>query len=67
MPLYEFSCARCLCDFEEVVRDLTTRPDCPKCGQSDEVGRIPFARVSVGKKDDLSPPNIKGTRRPRRR
>jgi putative FmdB family regulatory protein len=66
MPLYEFVCARCSNEFEEIVLNSTIKPSCPSCRQSDEVQRIAFGRVTVGKKEDLRPPFIKGTRPPRR-
>jgi putative FmdB family regulatory protein len=66
MPLFEYVCARCSKHFEEIVSNLATTPACPTCAQSDEVARIPFARVTFGKKEDLRPPFIKGTRPPRR-
>jgi len=65
MPLYEFQCVRCGKPFEELVSDLTHSPECPVCSKNDEVTRIPFGNVSVGRKEDLRPPFIKGTR-PRR-
>ena len=66
MPLYEFQCARCAKPFEELVSDLKSPPACPICSNSDQVTRVPFGNVSVGRKEDLRPPFIKGTR-PRRR
>lgn len=65
MPLYEFQCARCGKPFEELVSDSASAPACPVCSKSDEVTRVPFGNVSVGRKEDLRPPFIKGTR-PRR-
>jgi putative FmdB family regulatory protein len=33
MPIYEFACAQCGHEFEELVRSSTARkPACPKCG-----------------------------------
>jgi putative FmdB family regulatory protein len=66
MPLYEFLCARCAKPFEEIFRDGQPKPACPSCAQSDEVERVPFARVTVGRKENLNPPFIKGVRPPRR-
>lgn len=66
MPLYEFNCARCGKPFEELVYDVSNAPDCPVCSKNDEVTRVPFGKVMVGKKENLRPPFIKGTR-PRRR
>lgn len=66
MPLYEFHCARCGKPFEELVSSPSQAPACPVCAESDEVSRVPFGNVSVGRKEDLRPPFIKGTR-PRRR
>lgn len=65
MPLYEFLCARCSKTFEELVYGTAT-PVCPSCAQSDDVARVPFGKVSLGKKENLSPPFIKGVRPPRR-
>ena len=59
MPLYEYVCGRCSKQFEELVANDAATPDCPTCAQHDEVSRIRFARVRVGKKEDLRPPNIK--------
>jgi putative FmdB family regulatory protein len=66
MPLYEYECRRCSKRFEEISYDLAARPACPTCAQHDEVTRIPFARVMVGKKEDLRPPDIKSFSRPRK-
>jgi putative FmdB family regulatory protein len=66
MPLYEFLCARCSKPFEELVSDSSRTPACPVCSKDDEVARVPFGKVSVGRKENLNPPFIKGTR-PRRR
>jgi putative FmdB family regulatory protein len=65
MPLFEFNCARCGKPFEELVFDTSSAPACPVCSKTDEVTRIPFGKVTVGRKEDLRPPFIKGTR-PRR-
>jgi len=67
MPLYEFQCARCGKPFEELVYDLSHAPECPGCSKNDEVTRVPFGNVTVGRKEDLRPPFIKGTRPPRSR
>jgi putative FmdB family regulatory protein len=66
MPLYEYECARCSKNFEDIVFDASAKPACPSCAQSDEVVRVPFGKVTVGKKEDLRPPFIKGVRPPRR-
>lgn len=65
MPLFEYVCARCSKNFEEIVFNTAATPECPTCRQSDQVERIPFAKLTLGKKEDLRPPYIKGTR-PRR-
>jgi putative FmdB family regulatory protein len=65
MPLYEFACSRCSKSFEEIVSNDTITPICPSCSQTDGVTRVAFARVTVGKKEDLRPPFIKGVK-PRR-
>ena len=67
MPLYEFVCARCSKQFEEIVRADAAPPPCPSCAQPDEVTRIPFGQVMVGKKENLRPPDIKARLRPPRR
>lgn len=66
MPLYEYVCARCSKTFEEIVFDSSATPACPSCARTDDVERVAFARVTVGKKENLSPPFIKGVRPPRR-
>lgn len=66
MPLYDFVCSRCSKNFEEIIYGTRT-PACPTCAQTDEVSRIPFGSVTVGRKEDLRPPNIKGRLRPPRR
>jgi putative FmdB family regulatory protein len=66
MPLYDFQCARCGKPFEEFVSSHDSTPACPTCEQQDKVERVPFGKVTVGRKENLSPPFIKGTR-PRRR
>jgi putative FmdB family regulatory protein len=65
MPLYEYVCGRCSRQFEELVTNDTATPDCPTCAKRDQVERIRFARVRVGKKEDLRPPNIKIAKRRR--
>ena len=67
MPLYEYACARCSKNFEELVYDTNAKPACPECAQNDQVERILFAKLMVGRKENLSPPNIKGMIKPRRR
>jgi putative FmdB family regulatory protein len=60
MPLYEYVCGRCAKQFEELVtNDAAATPDCPTCAKHDEVSRIRFGRVRVGRKEDDRPPNIK--------
>ena len=66
MPLYEYECGRCCKNFEELVSNAATTPECPTCAQHDQVARIPVARLTVAKKEDLRPPNIKSFTRPRR-
>lgn len=66
MPLFEYACARCSKNFEELVFDSTPTPACPACSKTDQVERVLFAKLTLGKKEDLRPPFIKGTR-PRRR
>jgi len=69
MPLYEYACGRCENSFEEFLsisdKDTVT-PVCPKCAQQDQVTRVLFAALTVGKKEDLRPRFIKGTKPPRR-
>jgi putative FmdB family regulatory protein len=67
MPLYEYVCERCSKRFEEIVHKDAATPACPACAQSDEVTRIPFGTVTLGKKEDLRPPDIKSRLRPPRR
>lgn len=59
MPLYEFVCGRCSKQFEELVSNDSATPECPTCAKLDEVTRIAFGRVRVGKKEDLRPRDIK--------
>ena len=66
MPLYEFACRRCSKQFEEIVHVSAAPPACPTCARPDEVERLLAAGVTVGRKEDLRPPYIKGTRPPRR-
>jgi putative FmdB family regulatory protein len=66
MPLYEYACARCSKNFEELVFEAAATPACPTCARCDEVTRVAFGKVSVGKKENLNPPFIKGVRPPRR-
>jgi putative FmdB family regulatory protein len=33
MPIFEFHCAGCGCDFEQLVFSSSERVDCPKCGK----------------------------------
>lgn len=66
MPLYEFVCARCAKTFEELVSESSGKPECPVCSKTDEVERVPFGKVMVGRKENLNPPFIKSSR-PRRR
>ena len=66
MPLYEYACSRCAQSFEELVFDTAAIPECPKCGQPDEVTRIPIGRLTVTKKEDHRPPSIKSFTRPRK-
>lgn len=49
MPIYEYRCDPCGCDFEELVRSSDDEVLCPDCG-SGEVGRklSVFAFKSVG-------------------
>jgi len=67
VPIYEYVCARCSKNFEEIVRNSDARPTCPACDRSDDVARVPFGRVSFGKKENLRPPDIKSRMRPPRR
>lgn len=67
MPIYEYVCAGCSKSFEEIVLNSDARPACPSCDRSDAVARVPFGRVSVGKKENLRPPDIKSRTRPPRR
>lgn len=67
MPLYEYECGRCTKNFEELVSSAAaTTPDCPGCGQSDEVARIQVAQLTIAKKENHRPPNIKSFTKPRR-
>jgi putative FmdB family regulatory protein len=68
MPLYEYVCARCTQQFEEIVSASAATPKCPSCAEAGEVTRIAFGSgVMFGKKEDLRPPNIKSRLRPPRR
>jgi len=44
MPMYEFVCAKCDKQFEELVGSGET-PACPACA-APEVERVPFSRVA---------------------
>ncbi|HKU39911.1 MAG TPA: FmdB family zinc ribbon protein [Polyangiales bacterium] len=66
MPLYEFVCGRCSKHFDEIVSTGAATPACPECARDDEVARVPFGRVAVGKKENLRPPDIKSRFKPPR-
>lgn len=66
MPLYEYACSRCSESFEELVSTTDSTPECPTCGQHDEVARVLIAQLTVTKKEDNRPPPIKSFTRPRR-
>jgi putative FmdB family regulatory protein len=67
MPIYEYMCGRCSKHFEEILSKDAPTPACPACAQRDEVARIPFSAVTLGKKEDFRPPDIKSRLRPPRR
>jgi putative FmdB family regulatory protein len=51
MPLYEFQCADCQDDFEELVRSSVAIPEvkCPECGSDHVLRKISvFASKSSG-------------------
>ena len=35
MPIFEYQCASCGKEFESLVRNATTRPECPACKGTD--------------------------------
>jgi putative FmdB family regulatory protein len=35
MPIYEYRCAGCECEFEELVSSSTPGVSCPECGSRD--------------------------------
>jgi putative FmdB family regulatory protein len=49
MPIYEYHCAKCGCDFEELVRSSSAKIACPQCGCK-KVGKLMsvFAHKSSG-------------------
>ena len=44
MPLYDFSCARCGEEFEELV-SAGESPDCPKCSSSEIERKLPVFAI----------------------
>jgi len=49
MPMYEFRCAACGDDFEELVRSDDERVECPSCGGADVCKKMStFAHRSGG-------------------
>ena len=49
MPIYEYTCPRCQCDFEELVRSSDDAVPCPECGEQDVGRRLSvFAFKSAG-------------------
>jgi putative FmdB family regulatory protein len=67
MPIYDYVCARCSEGFELIVLNTDAIATCPTCDRTDEVARVPFGRVSVGRKENLRPPDIKSRLHPPRR
>jgi len=49
MPIYEYHCAKCGCDFEELVTSSSAKITCPQCGGK-KVGKLMsvFAHQSGG-------------------
>ena len=39
MPIYEYRCAKCDCECEELVRSASVKIVCPECG-SKKVGKL---------------------------
>ncbi|MDD9942772.1 MAG: zinc ribbon domain-containing protein [Myxococcales bacterium] len=54
MPLYEYHCARCSKQFEELVYGDKSTPSCPSCAKPDEVTRLLMSRVAAPKKENLT-------------
>jgi putative FmdB family regulatory protein len=50
MPLYEYHCPKCGCDFEELVSSSAVKVACPECGAK-KVNKLMslFAHKSGGK------------------
>lgn len=40
MPIYEYTCKGCGCDFEELVFSSDEEPDCPVCGSANSEKKI---------------------------
>lgn len=47
MPIYEYSCTSCNCDFEALIRN-SEQPHCPECGTKNIERRlsVPAAHIS---------------------
>jgi putative FmdB family regulatory protein len=57
MPLYDFHCSKCACQFESLVRGSDI-PRCPECG-STKVKKLVSLPAAQGKTKDI----IAGARR----
>lgn len=64
MPMYEYVCARCSKEFEEIVSNAAATPACPNCKETDQVEKVPLSRVRKSK--EFRPPFIKTNRPPGR-
>ena len=55
MPIYEYACRGCGCQFEYLVRGAET-PICPKCGQTELTKQFSASAAHTGgKKDPVCP------------
>ncbi len=60
MPIYEFACAECRHEFEELVHG-GVRPPCPKCGSAKVEKKFStFAVAGASGKSEEPPPGACG-------
>ncbi|HAC92397.1 MAG TPA: hypothetical protein DCF63_17470 [Planctomycetaceae bacterium] len=66
MPLYEYECPKCGAEVEMLVRNLSEKPSCPKCGHN-ELNRLLSCAAAPsisGKNLPVCPPPSVGCGRP---
>ena len=50
MPMYEFQCPKCSCEFEDLVRNAKEKVECPECGHKKVERLLSRVAFSVGGK-----------------